>query len=57
MSGEDIALVESDGRPVSRFSTYGLSLAKGQSAYRASTCDLASSYAPSPAGSSSPGRP
>jgi hypothetical protein len=55
--GEVFALRETDGRLVSRFSTYGLKLAKGQSAVRALPCDLRKAYAAARDGRSSPGKP
>lgn len=55
--GEAFVLRETEGRLVSRFSTYGLKLAKGQSAVRILPCDLRKAYAPARDGRSSPGKP
>ena len=55
--GEAFALREADGRLVSRFSTYGLKLDRGQSAVRVLPCDLRKAYAPARDGRSSPGKP
>ncbi len=56
-SGEAIALTEPDGRAVSRFSTYGLALAAGQSATRAAACDVAGAYRATDGGGATPGGP
>lgn len=55
MSGEDLSLVEADGRLVSRFSTYDLTTVKGQSVSRAGDCDVSHSYAATSSGKSTPG--
>jgi hypothetical protein len=55
--GEAFALRETDGRLVSRFSTYGLKLDRGQSAVRVLRCDVRKAYAPARDGRSSPGKP
>jgi hypothetical protein len=54
-AGEQVALLEPDGRAVSRFSTSDLRLATGQSAHRVAACDRAASYAPTPGGTATPG--
>jgi hypothetical protein len=55
--GEAFVLRETGGRLVSRFSTYGLKLDRGQSAVRVLPCDLRKAYAPAHDGRSSPGKP
>jgi hypothetical protein len=55
-SGEALALLEPDGRPASRFVTYGAATVKGQSVVRAAPCDVAGAFIPS-AGGATPGGP
>lgn len=55
--GSELALLEPDGRPVSRFSTAGLKLAIGQSARRVDRCDRPGAYQPSPGSGATPRGP
>lgn len=55
--GEAIAVVEADGRAVSRFSTYDVTVVAGQSVTRVGRCDLAASYRATQKGSATPGGP
>jgi hypothetical protein len=55
-SGEALALTEPDGRLVSRLSTYGVTVAAGQSVGRSGPCDVASSFRATPGGAT-PGAP
>ena len=56
-SGEAIELREADGRPLSRFSTVGVTLSAGQSARRAAPCDRDGAWESTPGGGSTPGGP
>ena len=57
VGGAAIALVEADGRPVSRFSTYDVAVTAGQSVMRIGACDIASSYGATPNDTATPGGP
>ena len=57
VDGAAVTLEEADGRPVSRFSTYDLDLARGQSARRVADCDVRAAFAATPGETSTPGAP
>jgi hypothetical protein len=54
--GESVGLFEGDGRPISLFTTYGVTVAAGQSVRRAGACDVAGAFEATP-GSATPGGP